>query len=205
MLRESYIGHNPSHFQINKMVMAFIIADTFLWSAWNFVTPIFAIFAATKIDGGNVQIAASSFSTYLVVRVIFELVSGRYLSKASEFEKFITTIIGMLFISVAYLGFAFADSIVYLFLFYGVAGLGLGIATPPKTALFSTHLDRHKEIVEWSVYDAIVLSAVAFSSALGGFIAGTYGFKMLFILASAINFIGIIPYILYIHKREPKN
>ncbi|MBI2622736.1 MAG: hypothetical protein HYW64_01440 [Candidatus Levybacteria bacterium] len=61
MLKEQFLGRNPSHFQINPVVKAFIVSETFLWSAWNFVTPIFAIFVVSNIEGGNVQIAASAF------------------------------------------------------------------------------------------------------------------------------------------------
>jgi len=37
----------------------FIVSETFLWSAWNFITPIFAIFVVRNIQNGTLQIAAS--------------------------------------------------------------------------------------------------------------------------------------------------
>jgi len=104
-----------------------------LWSAWNLFTPIFAIFA-NNIPGGSVEIAASAFSTYLVVRVVFELISGRYLTNSGELRKFVITITGMLVMSSAYLGFAFSRSAANIFLFYGLMGVGLGMATPAKNS-----------------------------------------------------------------------
>ena len=44
MLKEQFIGRNPSHFQVNPVVKAFIVSESFLWSAYNFIVPIFAIF-----------------------------------------------------------------------------------------------------------------------------------------------------------------
>lgn len=201
MLKEQFLGKNPSHFQINPVVKSFIISETFLWSAWNFVTPIFAIFVVNNIEGGNVQIAASAFSVYLIARVFSELASGRYLLKTNDKKKFLVTSIGMFFISLSYVGFAFSNSVFNLFSFYAMAGVGLGIASPAKNSLFSTHLDHNKEPSEWGIYDAVTFIGMALATALGGFIAGQYGFQFLFFLASVINLFGIFPYLLYIRER----
>src|SRR3989344_6978092 len=102
MIREILGGKPISSFHVNQIVKAFIISEVFLWSAWNAITPIFAIFAANNIPSGNAEIAAASFSCYLVVRVIFELISGRYLSKSDDARKFFVSIFGVAFISVGY-------------------------------------------------------------------------------------------------------
>lgn len=198
MLRESFLGRRPSHYKSNGIVKSFIISETFLWSAWNFITPIFAIFAANNITGGNAEIAASVFSVYLIVRVIFELISGRYLAKISETKQILVIIIGMILMSFAYLGFALTKSIGPLYIFYGIMGIGLGFASPVKNTLFSTHLDKNKESMEWGIYDAVVFLGMAVSAALGGFIANKYGFQFLFCISSIINALGIIPYIIHI-------
>lgn len=200
MLKEMFIGRPPSNFEVNPIVKAFIISETFLWSSWNSVTPIFAIFAATKIPGGSVEIAAFAFSAHLIVRVIFELVSGKILLGANDSKKFTMTIAGILLLSLSYLGFSQSNSVLPLFIFYGVSGMGLGIASPAKNSLFSMHLDKNKEATEWGIYDATVFMGMALSAALGGFIASAYGFSILFIIAMIINLLGIIPYLLYLRS-----
>ncbi len=201
MLKEMFIGRQPSHFQINPIVRAFIIAEMLFGASWNFFAPIFAIFA-NNVPGGKIEIAASAFSSYLIVRVIFELISGRYLSESGELRKFFLTIVGTLIISLAYIGFAFTHSVAAIYLFYGVFGVGLGIASPAKNALFSSHLDKNKETVEWGMLDAAVLICVAMAASVGGFIANLYGFQLLFLIATVVNLLGIIPYILYIHHER---
>jgi MFS family permease len=197
MLREQFLGRNPSHFTLNKIVEAFIISETFLWSAWNFVTPIFAIFVVNDIKGGNIQIAASAFSVCLISRVIFEIITGRYLNNKTDRNRLHLTILGMVIMSVAYIGFAFSHTIPLLFLFYVLIGIGFGVASPAKYSLFSEHIDRDKATTEWSLYDAITLIGIALATALGGFIASFYGFTFLFILASVVNLLGIVPYLFY--------
>lgn len=201
MLKEQFIGRNPTHFKVNPVVKAFIISEAFLWSAYNFIIPIFAIFVLNNIRNGNVQVAASAYSFFLILRVIFELITCKYFGRSNEFNKFVATIAGMLFISLGYLGFAFSHTVISLFLFFGIAGMGLGIASPVKNSLFSTHLDKNKETTEWGIYDAVTFIGMASTAALGGFVASAYGFEFLFIIAAIVNFLGILPYLLYIRYK----
>lgn len=189
-------------FGINPIVKAYIISDAFLWSGWNFVMPIFAIFVVNNIAHAPVQIASIGYSIYLISRVVFELISGQLLRNTHDRKKIFATIIGITLISVAYIGFSFSTFVLQLFLFYVVAGMGLGIAAPAKNALFAIHLDKNKESSEWSLADAVAFICMALASTVGGFIAVTYGFKTLFILAACVNLISIIPYILYIYRRN---
>jgi MFS family permease len=198
MITEHYIGRPPSHFQMNPLVKAFIISEAFLWGAWNFITPIFGLFVVNEIKGGNIEIVAFTFSFYLIIRVIVELISSKRMANFSDKKKLKTTIFGMVILSLSYIGFAFASEVYQVYVIYGLTGIGLGIATPAKNSLFSAHLDKNKEPEEWGTYDAITFIGMAFATALGGLFATQYGFSNLFILASIINGLGIIPYLLSI-------
>ena len=132
--------------------------------------------------------------------MIFELISGKILLGANDSKKFTMTILGILLLSLSYLGFSQSNSVLPLFIFYGVSGMGLGIASPAKNSLFSMHLDKNKEATEWGIYDATVFMGMALSAALGGFIASAYGFSILFLIAMVINLLGIIPYLLYLRS-----
>ena len=100
-----------NHLRVSPIVKAYILADTLLWSAWSLTTPIFAIFVVTRISGGNIEVAATGYSIYLISRVIFELLSARYLSKKSDRAKFKITVTGMFCMSSAYMGFAFSHTV----------------------------------------------------------------------------------------------
>lgn len=202
MLKEVFLGKSPSNFQINPIVKAFIISESFLWAAWNFVTPIFAIFATQNIAGGQIQIAASAYSVHLIVRVIVELIVSRIVAKKSDRRLLIYAIAGIALTSVAYIGFAMSSTLVHLFVFYAVAGIGFGISSPAKGTLFAEHLDREKASVEWGLADATAFIAIALAAALGGFIAEIYGFRLLFILSAIVNVIATIPYILFVWQKN---
>ncbi len=201
MLKESFLGRNPSHFHVNSIVKAYIISDSLLWSAWNFVTPIFAIFVVNNINGGNIESASFGFSTYLIARVVLELIGGKMLINTTDKRKMKMAISGMLLASIAYLGFAFTKEIFYMYFFYLIAGMGLGIASPAKNSLFSIHLDKNKEAAEWGISDAVTFAGMALASALGGFIVKIFGFQMLFLLAFTINIIATLPYFFFLNRK----
>lgn len=202
MLADRFLGRKPSHFHINYIVKAYIISEAFLWSAWDFIIPIFAIFITTSVVGGSIQTAAIGYSIYLVTRVVFELITGRVLAKSNDRNKLIGAVLGMSLLTISYIGFIYSETILFIFLFYSVIGIGLGIASPAKNSLFSIHLDKNKEATEWSITDAVSFICMALATALGGFIAAMYGFDILFISAAIINMAATIPYLILLSDKR---
>lgn len=200
MLANHYIGRNPSHFRFNPFVRAFIISESLLWSAHNFIIPIIAIFVVRNITGGTVEIAGIAFSFHLISRVLIEISTSKILLGSSEKLKLKFTITGILVIAASHASFAFASTLPMLFIGYILMGIGMGIAAPAKLTNFSTHLDKGKEPIEWSAYDALVFIGMALAAALGGLVATQYGFKILFIASSIITAISILPYLLFFKK-----
>lgn len=200
MPAEKFLGRYPSHFKINPVVKAFIVSESLVWSAWNLISPIAAIFVINNVSGGSIQSAAFGYSLHLISRVIFELITGRLLIGASDKKKFTYIVVGLFILTISYLGFAFTSVLIMLYIFYLLFGVGVGIATPAKNSLFSVHLDKNKEATEWSFNDAAILLAAALAIIFGGFIATNFGFKPLFIIAATINLLGIIPYLLRFDK-----
>ncbi len=197
MIKDILNGHFRFADSINPFVKSFIISESFFWTSWSLFTPIFAIFVTSKISGGNIQVAASTFSIYFVARIISEILTSKISSKLGIREKISLVVLGISLVSISYIGFAFTTTVFPLYIFWIICGWGFGIATPPKLSLFSTHLDKSKETVEWGATDSINLTLMALSTLLGGFIANQYGFKPLFLLASIINIFAIIPFIIY--------
>lgn len=200
MLKEIFLGKQPSHFQINPLIKSFITSETLLWSGWNFVMPIFAIFAAEKVIGGSVELVGIAVSIHLIVRIFLELISGRQLTVGSEKKKFKYTVIGIIIMSISNFGLAFTNTIPALLFFFGLAGAGLGLCSPAKSALFSLHLDKKAMSAEWGLYDGTILTGIAIASALGGFIAKIYGFQILFLSSATMMLLSTIPYFLYLRK-----
>lgn len=199
-----FFGSRSILFKTNRLVKSFIISEVFLWSSWNFVIPIFAVFVAEQLPGGNLEIAATAFSFHLIVRIIFEIISGRLTSKLEDIKKFSWMIAGLLLISLSFIGFVFSNNVLSVFISYGILGLGLGISSPAKYSTFSKHLDTNKESAEWGLYDAVTFSGMAVSAGVSGYIAVHFGFKLLFLIAAITSLIAIIPYLFYLRRGVDK-
>lgn len=202
MFREAFLGRNPSHFHLNPFVKAYILSESSMWAAWNFITPIFAVFVVQKIAGGTIETAAFGYSLFLLVRVVLELISGRVLQGSNDKRKVLLAVVGMICIGIAYLGFAMTETKLMLFYFYALLGVGIGIAMPAKNALFSMYLDKNKEASEWSISDAMQFTSMAIATAIGGYIALHYGFSVLFYLAFFLNIFAILPYAQFFFIRK---
>lgn len=202
MLRETLAGHNPSHFVGSSIVKCFVLSEIFLWSSWFGILPLFGIFVVQDVQGGNLQLAAYGYSIYLISRVIFELISGKLLAKSSEKTRIYISIIGLVLAGIGILGFAFTTTLSLLYIWFVFTGMGIGIASPAKNSLFSSHLDKNKETTEWGLYDAIVFICIAASTAFGGFIATQYGFRTFFIIAGIWMGLGVIPYLIYLKENH---
>ncbi len=202
MIKEYLSGRLPSHFSVNQIVRAYIISESFVWSAWNLVIPILAIFVVDNIKGGSVQTAATAYSIYLITRVVFELICGKILVRTSDRKKYTIALVGIILLGFSYLFFSISQSISTLLIGYMIAGMGLGLSAPAKNALFSIHIEKNKEASNWSIADAVTFGCMALAATLGGFFQSVYGFHILFAIAAFINFLGAIPFILFIYKKD---
>lgn len=203
MLKEHFIGRLPSHFVMNPIVKAFVISESFLWSAWHLGFPIFSIFVVRSVTGGTIETAATAYSIHLITRVAFELISARQLlTHSTDKKRLIITVLGATCMTLAYIGLAFSKDITTVFFFFALAGAGIGFASPAKNSLFSIHLDKNKEATEWSIADSVTVACMALAAALGGFIATSYGFKALYLTAAVINILATLPYLLFLNARS---
>jgi sugar phosphate permease len=190
--------------KVNPVIRWYILSEFFFWSAWNTIGPVFSIFLIRAIPGSNISVATMAYSLHLVVRIVLELSLGRFFSRFGDRERVITALIGIMIVGVCNIGFAFIDSVWEAYVLYSLAGFGFGIAQPQKMAFFSTHLDKHKEAFEWSLYDAATMGGTAVVAIAGGWIVHNLGFQSLFAIAAMVNFVSMLPFIFMLDMKRPR-
>jgi len=195
MLKEVFGGHRPTHFNPNIYVKSFITSETIFWSAQNLFAPIFAIFVANEISGGGIETAATAISIFWIVRILLELFSTIFFNKPTELTRIVLVIIGLLMSGIAQLFFTQATLVIHVYIIYSFIGIGIGLASPQRNSLFSSHIDKNHETTEWGAYDIVTFIGIALSTTLGGFIATQYGFKTLFLVSGVLCLVSVIPYI----------
>ncbi len=80
--------------------------------------------------------------------------------------------------------------------------MSFAISSPAKLSMFSLNMGRAQASRTWGMYHAIIYTGMGIATALGGVIADSFGFKTLFIIASIVNIIGIVPYWVYNSKHK---
>lgn len=147
--------------------------------------PIQAIFVE-KI-GGDIFDASLASSIFALVAGILTLISGKFADKIKENELIL--VLGHLVVATGFFGYIFVSNVWQLFLVQVLVGTGEAIYYPVYDAIYSKHLRRHKEGVEWGAWEAMDYFANAIGAIVGGVLATILGFKVLFAIMSFMTFL----------------
>lgn len=166
---------------INKVVKVLILSDVILLTGLGFVSPIFAIFIANDIQGGDVRAAGFAASVYWIVLSLVLIPIGKYLDKKhGEKDDLWFIVIGNTLAALAAFGYLFSFLTWHIYVLQAVYGIGMGMNIPGYTAIFTRHINKGREAQSWSVRAAFVGIGSGIAGSLGGIIAYRFGFDLLF-------------------------
>jgi hypothetical protein len=184
--------------RVNAFVRAFIVSDALLYSALNVVNILFAVYVTSKVPGGNVTVATTALIAGFVVRIIAELGFGRTSSSLSERGKIFVITAGMACMSLGYIGMPLVHNLIGLSAMWALNGLGWAIAYPAKLALVAKYIKPDQASQEWGATDALNMSLIVVTMALGTYIVTHFSYGLMFTLAAILNALGIMPYVAYL-------
>lgn len=168
--------------RFNKFIRVLIFSDVILLFGFGFITPIFPIFLTENIKGGDVQVAGFAAAIYWVVNSLVLIPFGRFLDqKKGEKDDLLFIVFGNFLSATAVLGYLFSSSPWHIYFLEAVYAVGMGMNIPAYTAIFSRHLDKGKEALQWGTRGALVGFGTGLAGALGGTIAFYFGFHALFV------------------------
>lgn len=191
---------------INKVIKILILSDVSLLTGLGFTAPIFAIFIANNIQGGNVKVAGFAASVYWIILSLVLIPFGRYLDKNhGERDDLFFIIIGSFLSALAVFGYIFSSLPWHIYLLQAIYAVGMGMNIPGYTAIFTRHIDKGKEAFSWSARAAFVGIGAGVAGALGGIIALYYGFKILFIGAGIFIILSTLLPLFILKDISPKD
>lgn len=169
-------------FSINKVIKFLILSDVALLAGLGFVTPIFAIFIADNIQGGDMRVAGFAASVYWITLSLVLIPFGRYLDRRlGEKDDLFFIVIGNTLAAFAVFGYIFSYLPWHIYFLQGVYAIGMGMNIPGYTAIFTRHIDKGREAFSWSARAAFIGIGAGIAGSLGGLIAYRFGFDVLFI------------------------
>lgn len=191
---------------MNVVVRILIVSDVIWLTATGLLGPIFALFIVEFIDGGSAAVAGLAAAIYLLTKSVLQIPIASLIDRIhGERDDF-----WMLFIST---GLAALTVLLYLWVrtplqLYAVQflyGILLAAAYVPFMAIYTRHINRHKEATAWGVYFTMTDFSAALAATLGGILADTIGFRPLIVLAAAMGVVAaLLIYFIRPHMRRPK-
>lgn len=179
---------------INKVVTILIWGDFLLVLSKGFVAPILAIYVIEDINGGTLAVVGFATMLFWIVKSVIQIPVAISADKTEgemdDFRMMITG--GVITAIVPLLYFFFASEVWHIYLFQAIDGAGHALLVPTYLAIFTRHIDKHKESTEWTMHSNAIGIAFAAAAATGGVIAERFGFRIIFLLVAAVYSFGVI-------------
>ncbi len=190
--------------RINPVVKFLTISDIIILTSFGLITPIFAIFITNNIDGGTVEVAGLASAIYLFTKSLGQIPVARYIDKIKgEKDDFWVMFIGSMGIVIIPVLYLFIDAAASLFVVQFFYGASAAMVFPAWMAIFTRHIDKEHEGVEWGVYRTMIDFGCAVAASLGGLLAYRFGFEPLFIVISIVSFMGALFLLLIYNEMIP--
>ncbi len=173
---------------INKVIKTIVVADFFYNSAFASFGPVFAIFVTNQVHGGSAKVVGFATAVYWIVKSIFQLPIARFLDTTyGERDDFLALFLGYLLSGLVPLLYIYVTEPNQLYIVQGFYGLVMAWAVPAWYSIFTRHVDKWRISFEWSLESVFSVGlAAAAAAAFGGYVADTYGFKVLFTLSAVL-------------------
>ncbi|MBW3021873.1 MFS transporter [Candidatus Woesearchaeota archaeon] len=166
----------------NGSLRILLITNGLVLIAGAMLAPIYALFV-DKV-GGSLLDASLTGGIFALAAGITTLIAGRYADKIKNSELIVVA--GYLMMGLGFFLYIFVNSVIFLFLVQVLIGFSEAFYSPAFDALYSKHLDKHKEGREWGAWEAINYFAIAGGAALGGLVVTLFGFSAIFAIMGAL-------------------
>lgn len=172
-------------FKINKVIKILISSDFLLQSGWGLIGPIFAIFLTGQIRGGNLAVIGYATAVYWVAKSIVQPFIAHYLDRNhGEKDDFVFLVVGMYVANLIPLGYIFSFLPWHIYALEFVRALAMACVVPTWYAIFTRHIDKGREAFSWSIESTGIGFAAGIAGAVGAWLAGLFGFKIVFVLVT---------------------
>ena len=194
----------PGYFsvkKINSVIRFLTLSDILVVGGFGLILPIFAVYITEGIKGGTVEVVGIAMAIYLITKSLGQIPVASVIDKIKgENDDFWVMFVGSIFYSLIPLAYIFIETPTGLYIVQFFYGLTAAFVFPSWMAIFTRHIDKEHEGIEWGVYQTMVDLGSAVAASLGGLIAYRFGFNMLFIIVSISIFLGSM-FLLGVRKR----
>jgi DHA1 family quinolone resistance protein-like MFS transporter len=163
---------------MNRVTKLLLISDIFLVSGFGLIEPILSIFIKDSLLGGEIYAAGFASMLFLLTKSFIQLPFSKFVDKHDHNIRWL--ILGTVCTAMVPFFYIFATRVEHIYVAQVLYGIGAGLAYPTWLGLWSTHLDRHHESYEWSLYSTLTGLGTAGAAAIGAVLVQWIGFRPTF-------------------------
>lgn len=177
----------------NKVIKYLILSDFAFWTGWGLLTPVFAIFIVSRIEGGSVFVVGMASAVFWIARSLFRVPIGVLLDiLPTEKDDYLALVAGFFIASLVPFGYIVVKTPLQLYLLQAVHGFALALSYAGWTGIFTRHIDRGKESTEWGLNATFIGLGTGVAGAVGGWAVTRFGFSPVFIMVGVLSLIGAV-------------
>lgn len=179
--------------KVSQVIQYLTLSDFMMISGWGLISPIIAVFFTDQIEGGSIALAGLASTTYFLVKSVVQIPVARFIDKErGEWDDWRVMVIGSLIVTFSAFAYIFARYPWHVIAIQFVYGIGGALTYPAWMAIFTRHVDRRQEGFEWSLYYTSTDVGAALTAAIGGLMAASFGYNLVFLLVGLASLVGTI-------------
>lgn len=176
--------------KVGRLVKFFVISDFFLLAGWGFIDPIFSVFIVQKIIGGTLITVGISAGIYWILKSVLQIPIANYLDKTpGEKDDLVALVGGLLLAGISAMAFSWVTTTAELYWIQAIHAIAFAFYSAAWPAIFSRHLDKDRFAFDWSLDSVTVGVAAGITGLVGGIVAATWGYTIVFLSAAVLSFV----------------
>jgi len=176
--------------KVGRLVKYFVISDFFLLAGWGLIDPVFSVFIIQRVVGGTLLTVGIAAAIYWILRSILQIPIAKQLDDIpGEHDDFMALIGGLMLIGISAIAMCWVTQVWELYAIHGAQAVAFALYYASWPTIFSRHLDKDSIALDWSLDSAVSGIGAGVTGFLGGVIAGTLGYDVVFVSAGILAFI----------------
>jgi len=176
--------------KVGRLVKYFVISDFFLLAGWGLIDPVFSVFIIQRVVGGTLLTVGIAAAIYWILRSVLQIPIARQLDRVpGEHDDFMALVGGLLLIGLSAIAMCWVTTVWELYAIHAVHAVAFALYYASWPTIFSRHLDKDSIALDWSLDSAVSGIGAGVTGFLGGVIAGTLGYDVVFVSAGILAFV----------------
>jgi MFS family permease len=176
--------------KVGRVVKYFIISDFFLLAGWGLIDPIFSVFIIQRVVGGTLMTVGIAAAIYWIIRSVAQIPIAEFLDRIpGEHDDFMALVGGLLLVGISAIAMCWVTRVWELYVVHALQAIAFALYYASWPTIYSRHLDKDAISLDWSLDSSVAGVGAGITGFLGGVIAETLGYNVVFVGAGIMAFI----------------